>query len=458
MKRIFVILTVLSVLTASFVFAPTASAATDEFMCSYSTIAQDGDYYARFGSTSLIRLTEDEAAEQGIPAGYTGDVLIADNTAAHSIDVLLDFSALHISTNAIETLTFRVYVGDDGTSNDSYPEVRIKERGVDGWVMQYSAKNATNQWHNVTLGADGTNFKSGYGFEDLSTDGYLDKFALMLRVQANAAFYIDSITYTLVEDSEAPVITYDGATDVQWFEGAKFALPITAHDNVEGEVALQYLWSDPTAVNPDGTIKRGSYTLTVKATDCRGNEASLTLNVNVGEADTEAPVILPAVDVIRAVTGTRPTLKPTVTDNSSMVDVTAAWSVGALDRAGLLVGGTHTYTVTATDPTGNRTVKVYTVVVTNAEPWAEEQNGNNQSNQNNQNNQNSQNNQNNQNNQNSNTQPTPPSDTNEPTQTTPPAENGGDRLWIGVLIGVAGGAALTLGILAVIYACKKRRV
>jgi hypothetical protein len=237
--------------------------------------------------------------------------------------------------------------------------------------MRYDIYRKAEQWVDVTLKADGTNFESGKNFSHLSEDGKtLGKFGLMVRSPSVCVpFYVDSITYTLKENTTPPVIENRGGTTLFLHDGSPLLLNATAIDPEEGELALQYEWDDPAAINPDGTLNRGEYTLTVYATDYFGNRAEQVLTVKVGEADGEAPEIDVRTDAIRTVVGARPVLTPAVRDNSGFADVSCKWSAGALDVCGRLVAGMHRFSVVATDPSGNTTQKLISVTVLAGEDW-----------------------------------------------------------------------------------------
>ena len=55
-------------------------------------------------------------------------------------------------------------------------------------------------------------------------------------------------------------------------------------------------------------------------------------------------------------------------DNYDRVDVVSEWSEGAVDFGFRLAKGTHTLTLTATDDSGNKSVHVVTVYVTDDDP------------------------------------------------------------------------------------------
>lgn len=54
-------------------------------------------------------------------------------------------------------------------------------------------------------------------------------------------------------------------------------------------------------------------------------------------------------------------------DNYDKVNVVGEWSDGAIDFGGRLFEGTHTFTLTATDLSGNKSVHVVTVYVTDGD-------------------------------------------------------------------------------------------
>ena len=107
----------------------------------------------------------------------------------------------------------------------------------------------------------------------------------------------------------------------------------------------------------------GEHTCRVSATDYYGNTSYLDLNVTVGPPDVEAPEILFFTDEIYVSVGTYYRMLPIAMDNYDDVKVVEEWSEGAIDFGGRLAEGVHTLTLTATDLSGNKTVKVVTVYV-----------------------------------------------------------------------------------------------
>ncbi|MBQ8394280.1 MAG: InlB B-repeat-containing protein [Clostridia bacterium] len=267
-----------------------ASADTwSEFPCTYTAAPKDTEYMC-YGSSAVNTYTADEAAAAGIPEGYTGSVLeVVPLSGGTSSGVLLDFYASQIPIDFMESITFRVYLGAHASNTGGKPQIRIaKPNNVnDAWVWQPGeTPTTTEEWTEVTVPTTETNFDS------LVKDGYLNKFELSVRSNAQIPFYIDSITPNMEEGYAPP---------------------------------------------------------------------------EVDESDKEAPVINLNVTEIHVTTGTVPMLNATATDNSGNATLSYAWSEGALDEYGKLTAGTHTWTVTAKDPSGNTAEKVVTVIVTDEE-------------------------------------------------------------------------------------------
>ena len=350
----------------------TGSGSTQEFACEYSAVSAQDYSFVQYGSSSVTNQTASQAAASGVPSGYTDNVITVSGGNANGMGVLLDFSSLKIPAAKVESLTVRMYYPDD-TSSNSYPNIRIRRiDGVDDWVVNYAGKANAGTWFDFTLKSDGTNFNGNHNFSHLSSNGYLDKFELGVRTGNTAPFYIDSISYTLSEiDIDVPVITYNGSSTVYWLaDDRAFTLDASATDKTQGNIDLEYVWSSNTAVNADGSLNAGTYTLTLTATDAAGNSATLPLTVIAVAPETVAPVIALPTDTVTLFVGTKPQLLPNVTDNSGVPPtVTTAWSHGALDKRGRLTVGTHTYTITAVDLSGNTATKTVSVCVIATEDW-----------------------------------------------------------------------------------------
>ncbi len=334
-----------------------------EFPCAYSAAAKDTSYVC-YGSSAVLTYTAEEAAEADVPTGYNGQVLEVQPWSA-SCGVLLDFSEQNIPIAMIESLEFRIYIPENAANTGSRPQARIAYpfKVNQSWIYQPgSTPTPQGEWTTVTV-AKTSNFSAL-----ADADGELYKFEFSVRSDAKIPFYIDEIKVNIkADDGLAPEIRYDGEDTIYTNEGATLDLTVTAYDVGEArEVGVTYTW-DTSPFGSDGKLVRGTYVLTMRAQDYYKNESTRTVTLVVREADREAPVIELTVTEMYATVGTIPVLSVTATDNSGSVEVTTAWSKGALDKRGALTSGTHTWTITASDPSGNVTIKTVTVYVTTEE-------------------------------------------------------------------------------------------
>lgn len=91
----------------------------------------------------------------------------------------------------------------------------------------------------------------------------------------------DNITENLTvaatyKDDEAPVLNYDGETEIIVAYGAEFTIPeVTATDNVDGPVDVTSVITDADSnvIETIDTTVAGAYTITYSAVDAAGNEA-----------------------------------------------------------------------------------------------------------------------------------------------------------------------------------------
>ena len=338
-----------------------------DFICSDE---KDADNYANYGCKELVKYTEEQAKDAGIPKGFSGEVLsVASNKTNRGIT--LDFSSKKIPTVLVDSITFRVYVGGDGNPTDIYPEVRIPKPNQDGqWTMRYPFANKTDSWQEIVLKSDNDSFfTENVGteyFNTLSKDGFLNKFELAMRHNGtNATFYIDSIQVGLIpNDGVAPVISYNGANTIEIAKGQELNIEASATDAQEGAVEIEYEWESQEALDENGNPIIGTHTLFLIAKDYFGNEAKQAITVVVAEPDTIPPTLDMRVDTIYAKIGASVLLTFSATDDRGFVTVTKTWSNGALDNREKLTEGTHTLTVTATDASGNKTEKTVTFIVT----------------------------------------------------------------------------------------------
>ena len=337
-----------------------------EFPCTYSAAPTDKEYMC-YGSKEVKSYTAAEAAAAGIPEGYEGGVFeIVALNGGTSCGALLDFSAGQYSQNLVEGLTFRIYIVPHASNTGSRPQMRIaKPFDVNNsWVLQ-DGSNPTpaGEWTEVEVPSTQAHFSS------LFKNGFLDKFELSVRANAAVPVYVDSITVHLKEnDGVAPVITYNGEDTVYTNENSLFEIEASAYDAQEQRaIKVEQVWEGESPVLDSGKLQQGTYVLILRATDTFGNVAEKKITVIVEESDTEAPVIHLNVSEVSATVGTIPVLKATATDDSGKVELSYAWSAGALDEFGKLTKGMHTWTVTAKDPSGNTATKTVTFIVTDEE-------------------------------------------------------------------------------------------
>lgn len=302
-------------------------------------------------------MTADEAAENGVPAGYSGNVLKVSSKNPR-FGMTFDPTGLNIPIGLIEYISFRVYM------NVSTNALRISNCGATEWIVL--ANLTPGAWVDYTISADGSGFSNSHKMGSLADEnGNLGIFGIGTKYESgDYAFYIDSISVKLKDDDgEGPVLNYSGKTDILTSCGKVFDPGIIAYDELEDrEVALVYEWSEG-ALDGDGKMLEGEHTCRVSATDYYGNTSYLDLNVTVGPPDVEAPEILFFTDEIYVSVGTYYRMLPIAMDNYDDVKVVEEWSEGAIDFGGRLAEGVHTLTLTATDLSGNKTVKVVTVYV-----------------------------------------------------------------------------------------------
>ena len=359
---------------ALFCSNPVTAAAADvaDFDCSLivNTESDKGtNNFAHFGCKELVTYSETEAAQAGIPEGYSGTVVSVISDAINR-GVTLDFSSQKIPTNLVESITFRVYIGGDGKPTDSYPELRIPMPFLSGaWAMRYPLGDKTDQWTDVVLARDNGSFfeenTGTLGFEKLSSNGCLNQFELAMRHNGSVGiFYIDSIQVDLVEDKTPPTILYDGEDIVTISQGQSLSFNVSATDTLEGEIDVEYVWADPSILDEHGAPTVGTHTLIFRATDYFGNVAEKSITVTVQEPDLIAPTLHIPTHTIYAKVGAIPLIKVKATDDKDEnVNVVYTWSNGALTERGQLTEGTHTLTITATDASNNATEEIITFIV-----------------------------------------------------------------------------------------------
>ena len=308
------------------------------------------------GNVTVYSAPEAENAE--VPKGYEGNVIKVTGSGSYT-GVTFDFSGYNIPIGVIDSITLRFYFTSGATS------LRVNNAGTTSWIVL--ADVGSNAWIEYTLGADGRGFASGKKMLDLADEnGNLGIFGMGTKY--GSGIYVDSIVIRTKEDNrEAPVLNYDGETDVLTSAGKPFDLGITAYDEFEARyVEVEYSWSAG-ALDSDGNMLEGEHTCVVSAKDYYGNSTSISLNVTVGPPDVEAPEILFTASEIYVPVGTFSRMVISCVDNYDKVNVVSEWSDGAIDFGGRLFEGTHTLTLTATDLSGNKSVHVVTVYVTDGD-------------------------------------------------------------------------------------------
>lgn len=307
-------------------------------------------------------LSSEQAAAAGVPQGYSENVLEVKGSNAR-FGMTFDPRNLGIYAGLIEKITFKFYF------RESTNAIRISDHGATDWVV-LAAANA-GQWMEYTLYANGSGFSNNHNIMSLADEnGNLDVFGIATKYEStsNYTFYIDSVIIKLKsDDGKAPVLNYDGETDILTSAGKPFVPGITAYSELEGRyLDLSYDWSEG-AIDEDGMLCEGAHTCVVSATNYYGHTSSITLNLTVDPPDVAAPEIQIETSEIYVPVGTFYRMVIACVDNYDKVDVVSEWSDGAIDFGGRLYKGTHTLTLTATDLSGNKSVHVITVYVTDGD-------------------------------------------------------------------------------------------
>ncbi len=303
-----------------------------------------------YTSKKTIVYSEEEAFAAGVPTGFSGYVYEIKGDGAMGFTV--DFSDRRLPVRIVKAIHFRVYYGTDQR------EVRVSIDAGVSWVMRHEATKP-GTWDDVVL--KGENEIKKLANEDRN----LGVFGFGFRNNegvTNSTAYVDAITVELFDgDDVPPVITYDGPDHVVTTAGKQLILPVSAWDEGEKQYfSVEYVWSGD-ALDGEGKMKEGEYSVTLRAKDSYGNTSEKVISVTVGPKDTEAPVIHFAPDTVETLAGALPVLNFKATDNEDEPEITLEWSEGALDKKGRLNEGAHTLTVTASDLTGNSQVREITV-------------------------------------------------------------------------------------------------
>lgn len=330
--------------------------------------AESGDKpLVTYGSKNVEKLTYDQAVAANVPSGFSKNVVkVSGAYNGAGIGTLLDFSGKKIPQNVVKSITFRVYVGYESSGN--YPEFRIHRPGYTNgdFITKTSIADNVKKWTEVTIDIDKNNIYGNASILDMCKDGYLNKCNLLIRLNNIEEFYIDSIRVGLKDnDKVGPVITCD---DTLYFSEEEMP-EVKAHDEMEDrDVDVEYVWPEDVVLGENKLPEAGEYTIKVTAKDYYGNVSEKTVTAIVVGKDRVKPEITVTSEEIYAVTGTYPLLSATATDDSGAAPtITYSWSEGALDAAGRLTKGEHTWTIKAKDGSNNVATKEVKVYVTDEE-------------------------------------------------------------------------------------------
>lgn len=346
-----------SILTSP-VFSQTVNPAVDDYgREDIPYVGFDNKYSCYDGTFEVYNFLE--AQQAGIPEGYEDYVMVIRGSDAAGVTV--DFSEYGIPTSIIKSLTIRVLC-EEGTK-----AFRVTHTAGTSWTIN-STVTSFGTWETYTV----TDQALLAGLAD--GNGYLGRFNVGFRFTSagNHRGYVDCVKVELMTgDSNPPVITYNGETEIYTTCGKPFFADVSAYDADEKRnVPLTPFWSEG-AIDADGLLLPGDHTVRLVAVDSFDNQSVLKLTLHVGEKDTEPPVIGYAPDNTHIIgyAGMLLSAVIPIADNSDplgALDVTCEWDTQPTDGSLRLVEGTYTLTVTAQDLTGNRAVRVYTLTVRSA--------------------------------------------------------------------------------------------
>ena len=319
----------------------------------YTSFVSDKSAY----DGTVDNLTAEQAESEGVPAGYTGNVLKVSSSDTR-FGMTFDPTKLGIPTALIEKMTIRVLLY---TEKNGF---RLSNHGPTDWNVLCAA--TPGSWMDVVLMGDGSGFSNG-GFSNLADEnGNLGIFGIATKDESgNNVFYIDSIVINLKkDDGNAPVINYNGKTDILTSAEKKLVLDISATDVLTGsELPLEYDFSEG-ALDKYGNLVEGEYTCRVSATNYYGHTSYIDLNLTVGPKDTEAPEILFDAEHVYAPAGAFWCVEIIGIDNYDDVVVEERWSKKPTDIGGRLIKGEYTLTLTVIDLSGNVSTKTVYLHVT----------------------------------------------------------------------------------------------
>ena len=303
-------------------------------------------------------LTPDEAVSEGVPMGYSDGVLKVSGSTAR-FGMTFDPRALEIPVGLIDKITVRIllYTGENG--------LRVSNHGPTNWMVLANVN--VGSWVEYTMYAGGNGFSNGYRMSDFAdVNGNLGIFSIATNDKSGKnVFYIDSITINLKkDDNQAPVINYNGSSDIVTTAGKPFVLDAEAVDTLSGApVKLEYSFSEG-AIDKDGNLLEGVHSCRVSATGYYGHTSYIDLNLVVGPTDVTAPEILIYTEEIYAPAGAFWCVEILGIDDYDEVVVQETWSNKPTDIGGRLIAGEYTLTLRCVDLSGNVSTKIVKLHVT----------------------------------------------------------------------------------------------
>lgn len=313
--------------------------------------------------------TPEQAAANNVPEGYIGTVApVSGNNGGFTIGFGTLEEKIHLSK--VISMKFRFYMESTSGDNDSYPEIRITKDAGTSWIVRLPRTKFTQQcdnWVEIEMTPEGTPYCTANEFKKFAdSEGFLGSFFFGYRGNDNRKFYLDSVKVKLTApDKEAPVIYYDGLTEITTRVGREFILDAKAYDLFEArEIPLAYEWYD-------GDVKldyipsiEGIYTLRLTATDTSKNMSYIELIVRFLEPDTVAPVLSLKISTIHAAVGEKMYFNVSAIDDvDGELPVKINYPSNMFDEYMCLKAGTFTVTFVATDLSKNIATKTLTVIV-----------------------------------------------------------------------------------------------
>ena len=259
-------------------------------------------------SHGITIYTSEQAVSNNVPEGYIGTVApVSGNSGGFTLGFGTFEEKIHLSK--VISMKFRFYMESTAGDNDSYPEIRITKDAGNSWIIRLPRTKFTqlcDNWVEIEMTPEGTKYCTANEFKKFAdNDGFLGSFFFGYRSNNNRKFYLDSVKVKLVApDKEAPVIYYDGPTEITTRVGREFNINAKAYDLFEArEIPLVYEWYNADTKLDSIPSTEGTYKLKLTATDTSKNTSFVEITVIFLERDTNAPVLSLKVSKIHAVAG-----------------------------------------------------------------------------------------------------------------------------------------------------------